>query len=168
MEWSVQRWVVCGGAVLASEEASRILYPSPSPGPFAPTPAPPPLLQESFPDLTTLSARPQVSSCQAGLSASASLWVLGVGPSSQSQGICLLPPWVMVWIPLMEPFQRGHQTGFHGVVGNEGPGLWGSCLWLRDARQVGFLALLCTETEGSGHRRRAQPSIPGLGEERRG
>lgn len=81
----MQRWVVCGGAVLASEEASRILYPSPSPGPFAPTPAPPPLLQESFPDLTTLSARPQVSSCQAGLSASASLWVLGVGPSSQSQ-----------------------------------------------------------------------------------
>lgn len=76
------------------------------------------------------------------------------------QGLLLLPPWVMVWIPLMESFQRGHQTGFHGVLGNEVPGLWGSRLWLRDARQAGFLELLCTETEGSGHRRRAQPSIP--------
>lgn len=150
---------MCGGLALASEKTSRMLYPFPSPGSFAPTPAPPPLLQESFPDLTTLSAQPQVSSGQAGLSASAPCgsWVWAPAPRARASPASSL---VMVWIPLMESFQRGHQTGFHGAVGNEGPGLWGSCLWLRDARQVGFLALLCTETAGSGPRRRAQPSIP--------
>lgn len=65
----------------------------------------------------------------------------------------------------MESFQRGDRTGFHGVEGNEGPGLWGSCLWLRDARQARFLVLLCTGTEGSGPRRRASPQYLGLGEE---